>query len=167
MIEQEFTSDTTKDVISVSFNKRFHKAYFKIVALDDVTENVKLVAKMIGLLKHHDIKWICFNNTNKYNIPPNTVWYNNNGVFHCHIEDYEQFYLKNMNSFVNVGKIVFDIKQEDDDAADGWTIVSDKKKAKRSKLLSVKAEIDTLAGDWNADHSENNKRSEGQQVIQR
>ncbi len=146
MIEQEFTSEVTKDIVSVSFNKRFHKAYFKIVALDDVSENVKLVSKMVGLLKQNDVKWICFNNTNTYDIPPNTVWYNNNGVFHCHIEDYEKFYLKNMSSFVNPGKIV--VQSVEDEDTDGWTVVTDQKKAKRTKLQSVTTEIVMLSGDW-------------------
>jgi hypothetical protein len=151
MISKKFNSETSKDVVEVVHFIKSHKAIFRLLKFDDLSENVKLISLCIDYLKKNDIKWIIIKELkNNIDFPLNTIWFRNNVTndINCHIEDFEKFYMNNMKHFIKpeIVHIKAPIKTDEDD---GWTKVVNKKKEKTKKMLNVSHEINTIASDWN------------------
>lgn len=148
MEDKYFRSDTTKDIIEVTINVKNHSAIFSMKQFDVVNENIKLFAEMIIYLKQKDIKWVIIREKFHFELAQNMVWYKDKITrhLHCHIEDFEKFYLKNILSFVKPTNIYIETTVEDND---GWTTVVDVKKARIKKMKGIKKEVNTIVSDWN------------------
>lgn len=143
-----FSSDSEKDCIEIFINNRQHKAMFKILKYDDLSENMKILHQVIEYLKKGDIKWLHINNEHdkEFTIPMNALCDINNKrkTVVCHIEDFENFYLTNIKNFIDTNMLSIDMKTNED----GWTKVFDKKKERKKKLLKVQEELNNLGLDW-------------------
>lgn len=149
MIVKTFVSDTTHDSIEVNHFIKSHKATFKIVNLEEVSENIRLVDGMVEYLKENDIKWVIIKSIDKnYVFPTNCVWFKNKktGDTNCHIEDFQRFYLANMDKFFELRNIYLNEGVSDD----GWTRVVNPKRERAKKIRQIEKEINALVGDWNS-----------------
>lgn len=143
-----FKSDLTNDEILIILIKKSHKAVFKIKAIDDATEHLKLITTVTETLKKEDVKWVEMEIVFKPEIPPNTISYINkyNNNFICHIEDFERFYLSNVTNIIQPLHVHYTHTKI---TTDGWTKVSDKKKDKKDRHLEIINELQILVGNWN------------------
>lgn len=148
MQPQVFKSSISYDEVEVNLLKKPHKAIFKIKSVDDITNHIKLVNDTIDTLKKNDIKWIEISIDFNPIIPSNTISYKNkfNDNLICHVEDFEKFYLSNMENFIKLNHVHINQSKILDD---GWTRIVDLKKEKREKYIKIKEEIHNLVGDWN------------------
>ena|SRR5579885_2374638 len=142
-----FSSEKSKDAIFTILIKKSHKALFKLKVVDDAFEHINLINKICNHFKKDDIKWIEITLNFSPKIPQNTIYFKNkfNGNFVCHIEDFEKFYLTNINLLVKLYHINTDPKISED----GWIKVFDPKKEKRDKYNKILKEFTNLVGDWN------------------
>lgn len=145
---KRFTSKQSRDILEVSYNTKSHNALFTVVQLDKVTDNSALLVEIIEFLKQNDIKWIILNINHHFDIPENAVWYKNKktGNVHCHIEDFDKFYLKNLTHFITPAILYL---ESDAEKEDGWIKVVDKKKERKTKMAAIKKELTELNSDWN------------------
>lgn len=165
MIRENFLSETSKDVIEISYFDKSHKANFILKCIDDLSNNINLINDVVIFLKKKDIKWVCMPFTlikDDLEFPENTVWFEhkNTGGVCCHIEDFKRFYVANLNKLLTSKIIYIDtknsnsnmtrtsevIKEEDD----GWTTVVIKKskfhlyQLKNDKLEKLQTELNKL-----------------------
>ncbi len=150
MIVKEFTSNNTKDTIEFQYFKKSHKANMYIKLVDDVSENIKLLGEAMTFLKNNGFQWICVNLKDEPKIPENTVWFKHekSGNICCHIEDFDDFYLKNFMSMINFNQIYLGANKTATFDG-GWTLVVDKKKLRKNKMDKIGNEINALIGNWN------------------
>ncbi len=148
MENELFKSEQTNDILSIDISSKNHSAIFSMKQFDSVNENIKLFGKMVAYLKQKDIKWVIIKEKFHFELSQNMVWYKNKETkdLHCHIEDFEKFYLKNMLNFIKPTNIYIKSTSEDDD---GWTTVVDIKKERINKIKKIKKEINNLVSDWN------------------
>jgi len=141
-----FQSTTSEDIIEVNHFFRSHKSLYKVVKIDDISENLKLLNESIEYLKLKDIKWVYLENNNDYIIPQNTIWYKDKktGNISCHIEDFEKFFIKNISKIINEKDIHVNFNDND-----GWSLVLDKKKKRKRKLSQIKKDINSFDENWN------------------
>ena len=147
IIKKQFKSDTNKDCIEIIYFAKSHKATIYIKQFDELTENIKLIGKLIEELKKMDIKWLCTKIFGKPYTPENTVWFENkkNGDICCHIEDFEKFYLKNILNIIKLNTVHVEEKKTTED---GWIKITNKKTLKKQKMNEVKNQVGTLTGNW-------------------
>lgn len=147
-MQQIFRSETSKDEIFLILIKKSHKGIFKLRIFDDVPEHINLINKINNYLKKEDIKWVEVMIDFKPKIPLNTISYLNkyNGNIVCHIEDFEKFYLANINNFIKLNHIYVNPSRISDD---GWIKNIDPKKEKKTKYNTIMNELINLIGDWN------------------
>lgn len=147
-MQQFFNSELTKDEIQIILIKKSHKAIFKIKSIDDITEHINLTSKICIFLKKEDTKWVEIPIDFIPKIPLNTISYNNkyNGNIVCHIEDFEKFYMANLNNFIKLNYIYVDPNRLSED---GWIKNIDPKKEKKLKYIKLRNDITNLVGDWN------------------
>lgn len=150
MLKRNFTSSKSSDVIEVIYFKKSYQSNLTIKLFDDFFEHLKLINNIIVYLQDNDIKWICLQLANNFKVPQNTIWFKHNktGNICCHIEDFEQFYLQNMDKAIKLNSIYIDILPSKQDN-DGWTTVVNKKKLRKNKFNTIKDHIHSLTGDWN------------------
>jgi hypothetical protein len=137
-------TQNTKDIIEVSYHFKSHNATLIIKQIDNIYQHIDLIKKAINYLKENDIKWIIMDIKFKFNIPENTVWFKNKhtNAVHCHVQDFEKFYLQNLSNFVKISPIFINSTNNNDN--DGWITVIDKKKAKRNKIAELNRDITKL-----------------------
>ena len=148
MQTQRFKSNTSQDEINITMYKKSHRAICKIKNADSVIEHIKLIGLLVSSLKKEDIKWVEIFIDFKAKLPLNTISYINkfNGNFVCHIEDFEKFYLANMESLIKINCIYVDPFNK---VEDGWIVVSDQRKKRKEKYEQFKQETISFVGDWN------------------
>lgn len=146
MYKKIFESNESKDIIDIEYNQKTHCAIFKLVQIDKVIENIKLVGEIMHFLKEMDIKWVITSANFNFEVPGNMVWFRHkySKDIHCHIEDFEQFYLKNMYNFIKCANIYIQSNIDEN----GWTEVVDTKKKKNDRIRDIKKEIDGAINDW-------------------
>ena len=158
-MKKRFCSEKSEDVIEIERYNRSHNISFDIIKFDVVSENIKLLNDIIDYIKMCDIKWVIVNLSSKFIIPENTVWFKNKKtkLIHCHVEDFEKFYLKNIINFINSNNLVLNLDNKNDNCQDNcednWIVVIDKKKEKKDKMKKINKEINiilqSMIGDWN------------------
>lgn len=143
-----FSSETHYDSINMHVVRKAHKAFFDIQTFESVEENIKLVNKIVTFLKNDDIRWVELHADTKYIIPQNTISFKNkqNNMM-CHVEDFEGFYLANMNKLIKPHLVYVRTPTVEED--DGWTTIVDKRKHKKKQMEKVQTDINNLVGDWN------------------
>lgn len=148
-MEKIFTSEVSKDQINIILIKKSHKAIFKLIMIDDTTQHLKLIDLIDIYLKKEDIKWVEFIVFDEFDpiIPINVITYKNkyNNNMICHIEDFQKFYLSNVNDFVMLNHIHLDTIRVTED---GWKVVPAKRN-KKDKYEQITKELSELVGDWN------------------
>jgi hypothetical protein len=148
-MQQNFTTETTKDEIVIILIKKSHKAIFKLKTVDDITQHIKLVSAVDTFLKKEDIKWVELGADFEPVVPPNTVSFKNkyNDNIMVHISDFERFYLANVTNFIKLYHVYCDNSKVSED---GWIKVSSgHKKEKREKYDKIMTDLNILVGDWN------------------
>lgn len=145
---KEFKSLNSNDCIHIQYRTNSLKVSFEIKSYDDFNENLKLIVNMIDYLKNNNIKWVKIPLSVNYTLPVNTVIDKNddNKYINCHIEDFEKFYLSNMQYFIKPS-IIF-IKKNIVEKE--WTTIVDKRKEKRKKIEHLKNHVENLVTDWNS-----------------
>jgi hypothetical protein len=148
MFLKTFKSSTSRDEVEIILIKKSHKAIFNIKVLDDIMEHIKLISVISQFLKKEDIKWVEIEKDFDPKIPQNTISYINkyNGHFVCHIEDFERFYLSNIENFIKINFIYVNPSKISDD---GWTRIMDPKRERKDKYNKLKKDAVNLVGDWN------------------
>lgn len=148
-MEKVFNSDVSNDQIIMILIKKTHKAIFKLISIDDITQHLKLIDQIDIYLKREDIKWVEFIVFDDFEpiVPLNAITYKNkyNNNIICHIEDFQKFYLSNVNDFVRINHIHFDNSKV---SSDGWITVTNKRN-KKEKYEQIIKELSDLVGDWN------------------
>lgn len=141
-----FTSHQSKDALQLNHSSKFHNGYFKLVLIDNVGENIKLMNDLVEYAKVNDLKWIIIDMDAKFDIPVNTVWFKHKKTMntHIHIEDFSRFYIKNLKKLIKQNNIFINEEVEED----GWTKVVDVKKERWQKVHKIKEEIDKMLVDW-------------------
>lgn len=147
MINKTFRSDQSRDSVDISYFPKSHKSNFFLKQFDDFDEHIKLIGRVIKYLKENDIKWVCLEIDTDPKIPSNTVWFRHekSGNVCCHIEDFEKFYLKNMESIIKINTVYVDPNPVTED---GWNMVVNPKKMKKEKLRSINQQIKALSMNW-------------------
>jgi len=144
---KEYKSDSSKDIIHIKYNVKNHKGALFIKQYDNYLENIKLINSMITYLRANNIKWIVLNcKSNNLKIPQNTMWYKHksNNSIHCHIEDFDKFYMNNMDKIIKYS----DIYVPDVEIVKGWTVIIDKKKIRKEKMKHIKEKMDEIVNHW-------------------
>lgn len=134
MIEQYFTSEASEDIIYLSHSINSKSCNIYIKKFDEIPENIRLLSSAIKYLICNNIKWIIVDVKDNYIVPQNCYCYKNKntGSMHCHIEDFEKFYLYNMSNIIKPNNV--HVKKETDITEDGWITIADSKKNKKTKM---------------------------------
>lgn len=147
-MEKVFNSEVSRDQINIILIKKSHKAVFKLISIDEITQHLKLIDLIDICLKKEDIKWVEFIVFDEFDpiIPTNVITYKNkyNNNMICHIEDFQKFYLSNVADFIRLNHIHYDNSKV---APDGWITVSSKRN-KKDKYDKIIKELSELVGDW-------------------
>lgn len=148
MQTQKFKSAFSQDEIDILLYKKTHRCICKIRIADVSIEHLKLIGILSSSLKKDDIKWVEIAVDFNVKLHPNTISYKNkfNGNLVCHIEDFEKFYLTNMENLIKVNHIFVSSGKKIDN---GWTIVADLRKLRKDKYVIFKQDTINLVGDWN------------------
>lgn len=148
-MKEFFSSDHSKDQINIFLIKKSHRAIFKLISIDNSTEHINLLNKIIIYLKKNDIKWVETEIDFEPVIPTNTVSFINkyNNFFVCHIEDFERFYRTNIKNLIKINYLHHEYNKVSDD---GWIKISCPKKDKKDKYDNLINELISLIGDWNS-----------------
>jgi hypothetical protein len=148
-MQEHYKSETSHDEFLVILIQKAHKAILKVKTIDVATEHIILISSTIETLKKMDIKWIEILLNFAPIIPPNTISYKNkyNDNFICHIEDFEAFYLANINKIIHIDH-VYHVQTKTN--VDGWITVSNPKTEKKNKYEKLAQELQILVGDWNS-----------------
>ncbi len=149
MIKQEFSSEKSKDSLEISYFKKSHKSNLHIKLIDDVSAHIELLGDMLTFLKNNGIQWVCVSLHGEPDYPDNTVSFKHEktGRICCHVEGFEDFYLKNLLKMIKVNNVYSDPNANKKEG--GWTVVMDKKKLKHQKFNKIKEDVNALIGNWN------------------
>lgn len=141
-MQSKFVSNVSKDEVHLFFIKKSHKAIFKIVCVDDVTEHVDLIKEIEKMLRKKDIKWIEFEIRFTPIMPPNAITYINkyNENLVCHIEDFLKFYFMNVSNFIDLNHIHY-VNEKNNG---GWTLVGGPKQGKKIKYNKILQELEKI-----------------------
>lgn len=141
MNTKTFNTINSNDLITTNYNTKTHIAYFQIKQIDKLTENIRLVKEIVNFLMNIDIKWIATNINFRFRIVQNMVWYKKkpSNIMHCHILDFEEFYLKNIANFINIQDIYVPENNNDD-----WITVTNTKKERAKKMKDIMNEIENM-----------------------
>jgi hypothetical protein len=151
MIRQIFSSDRSKDSIEINYLPKFHKSSLNILTIDKINAHIELLGNVITFLKNNSIQWVAVPVHKNPIYPENIVYYINDKTnkICCHIEDFENFYLKNLAKMIKFTNICI---SKNTDITDGWSTVTNKNKQQEDKYNQIKQEITTLMSNWNDLH---------------
>ncbi len=137
MITKHFKSNLSKDHVMLKYPMIFdgpHKATFIMIMYDNLTEHIKILKQIIAYARNNKIQWILITVFGKYNPPINATIYKKNKELCCHLADFEDFYIFNMNTIIELNKIYVTKKKK---KKNGWVFketLNTKKINKHNKL---------------------------------
>ena len=140
MITKHFKSNLSRDYVILKYPIIFdkdHKATFNVIVYDKLTEHIKILKQIIFYARNNNIQWICITIFGKYNPPINATIYktNKNKELCCHLADFEDFYIFNMHTIIEINKIYVTKKRKIKKG--GWMIketLSNKRTNKYNEL---------------------------------
>lgn len=134
-----FKSELTCDTIILK-NTGDHNL-LTISYFDNITENLKLVNRMLAHAKKNNMQFVCVKFDEDYEIPDNMQCFTKvNGtstLVACHVNEFEKFYTENMKNLVASNMIA---KKP---ANDGWTEVTSKR-YRRKKYKNIQKQISDI-----------------------
>lgn len=146
IIMMQFKSDVSNDFIKITYILNSNESNLFVKEFDNFDENLKLIHKVTETLSKKNILWIICNVHNKP-IIKNISYHKNNKAnqIMCKIEDFEKFYIKNLDKIISLSNISIPLNETDN----GWTTVIDSKKLKIKKFNEIKKKIAEISINWN------------------
>ena len=151
MVSHSFDSRSSHDRLEVSYDEGADRAVLELQMIDDVTENLQLLRRLISKLREDGVILVGARSRQRFLLPDDSTCYRDmthrrENLVYCDIDHFEEFYQKNLKRLVTLQNIYV----AEPVSEDGWTVVADPKKLRRQQFAHINRQIDLLCADWAA-----------------
>lgn len=151
MVSHTFDSPNSHDRLEVSYDDDADRAVLNLLMIDDVTENLQLLRRLITQLRETDVILVGARSRQRFMLPDDSTCYRDmshrrENLVYCDIDHFEEFYQKNLKRLVTLQNIYV----PEPVSEDGWTVVADPKKIRKQRYTEIGRQVDLLCADWAA-----------------
>ena len=146
MLDHTFKSNSSHDQIDITYSQQNHRCNFITLTYDRYSDHIDILNQLVTFLSDEGITWVSIRNSTRFTFPPNTVSYEKGHFLNVHVEDFSNFYKRNLPNIVKSSQVYVDKNAVDEE---GWTRVVDPKKERSDKLKALADKTTLVQEDWN------------------